>query len=65
MATSIGSKTVFSHPEEGLREENVIGMHAVRGGGVYGEHEIRFISDVEEISLTHRALSRALFAKVL
>ena len=38
-------------------------MHAIRGGGVYGEHEIRFLSDHEEITISHRALSRSLFAR--
>jgi 4-hydroxy-tetrahydrodipicolinate reductase len=37
-------------------------MHSIRGGGVYGEHEIRLISETEEITLSHRALSRDLFA---
>jgi 4-hydroxy-tetrahydrodipicolinate reductase len=35
----------------------------VRGGGVFGEHDIRLISDDEELSIGHRAFSRALFAK--
>ena len=36
---------------------------AVRGGGIFGEHTIRMIGDHEEISITHRAFSRELFAK--
>jgi 4-hydroxy-tetrahydrodipicolinate reductase len=47
---------------QGKRKPNTIGVHAVRGGGVIGEHEIRFISDFEEIKLSHRAFNRALFA---
>jgi len=47
----------------GIREKNEIGMHAIRGGGVFGEHEVRMISDDEEICISHRALSRDLFAK--
>ena len=38
-------------------------VQASRGGGVFGEHTIRFISNEEEVSITHRAFSRALFAK--
>ena len=34
-----------------------------RGGDVIGDHEIRFISDEEIVSIGHRALDRALFAK--
>ncbi len=46
----------------GLRSRNELGIHAVRGGGVVGEHEIRFISDTDEVKLSHRAFSRSLFA---
>ena len=45
------------------RPTNSIGVHSVRGGGVFGEHEIRFIGDHEELYLGHRALSRDLFAQ--
>lgn len=38
-------------------------VHASRGGGVFGEHTIRLISDSEEITISHRAFSRDLFAK--
>jgi 4-hydroxy-tetrahydrodipicolinate reductase len=34
----------------------------VRAGGITGEHEIAFTNDVEEITIGHRALSRAAFA---
>jgi len=35
---------------------------SIRGGGVFGEHEIRFMGSHDEIILTHRASSRGLFA---
>ena len=54
------AKIATSHPE--LRTPGSIGVHAVRGGGVFGEHEVRFISEHEEITVAHRAFSRALFA---
>lgn len=47
----------------GKRKPNTIGINAVRGGGVIGEHEIRFINDDEEIKLSHRAFNRTLFAQ--
>ncbi len=56
-----GSKIVFNR--EGARKPNSIGMHSIRGGGVIGEHQVRFIADEEEVCLSHRAFSRALFAK--
>ena len=48
---------------KGVRKKNSIGIHSVRGGGVFGEHEIRLLSADEEVSISHRAFSRALFAK--
>ena len=45
--------------ERGLRE---IGVHAVRGGTVAGTHELHFFGPDEELVLTHRATSRAIFA---
>lgn len=47
----------------GPRRENEIGMHAVRGGNVFGEHTVSFLGQDEEITITHRALSRDLFGK--
>jgi len=40
-----------------------IGIHAVRGGTVTGEHEVGFYGNGEHIVLTHRAENRALFAQ--
>lgn len=39
-----------------------VAYHAVRGGGVFGEHEVRFLGEAEEVSIGHRAFSRTLFA---
>lgn len=47
----------------GKREKNEIGIHAVRLGGVIGEHEIILDNGVEAITLSHSAHSRSLFAK--
>jgi 4-hydroxy-tetrahydrodipicolinate reductase len=47
---------------DGARQAHELGMHAVRGGGVFGEHEVRFLGEAEEVRLSHRAFSRALFA---
>ncbi|WP_435151897.1 4-hydroxy-tetrahydrodipicolinate reductase [Haladaptatus sp. DFWS20] len=52
------------HGREGdaLRESSEIGVHARRAGGIRGEHEILLANDHEELRLTHRAGSRAVFA---
>ena len=46
----------------GKRKPNTIGIHSIRGGGVIGEHTVRFISANEELSFSHNAFSRSLFA---
>lgn len=40
-----------------------IGVHAVRGGTVAGEHSVMFFGQLEEIELRHRADSREIFAR--
>lgn len=39
-----------------------VSIHAVRAGGITGEHEVTFTNDVEEIRVSHGALNRAAFA---
>lgn len=46
----------------GPRKQDEIGMHALRGGDVIGDHTVFFFGDGERIELTHRASSRDLFA---
>ncbi len=59
-----GLSAVFGrHGKTGERPKDEIGIHAVRGGTVSGEHEIGFYGEAEEILLTHRAENRALFAR--
>lgn len=45
------------------RTTGEIGIHAVRGGTVTGEHEVGFYGSGEQVILTHRAENRALFAQ--
>lgn len=40
-----------------------IGVHALRGGSVAGEHSVHFFGPLEEIELRHRADSRQVFAQ--
>jgi 4-hydroxy-tetrahydrodipicolinate reductase len=47
----------------GARSPDEIGFHALRGGLLAGEHEVRFLGDMDQLSLVHRATDRALFAK--
>jgi len=55
----------FVHGREGkpgARKHDEIGMHALRGGDVVGDHTVYFFGDGERLELTHRASSRDLFA---
>lgn len=47
----------------GERPTGEIGVHALRGGDVVGEHTVFFFADGERIELTHRATSRIIFAR--
>ena len=54
------------HGREGLvgaRPRQEIGVHAVRGGDIVGEHTVFFCGDGERIELTHRAADRKIFAQ--
>ena len=55
---------VAVYGREGLspRHSGEIGIHALRGGAVVGEHRLVFYSAGEEVEVTHRALSRRTFA---
>lgn len=40
-----------------------IGVHALRGGTMAGEHSVHFFGPMEELELRHRADSREIFAR--
>ena len=50
------------HGDVGARPKRVIGMHALRGGDVVGDHTVHFSTVGERLELTHRASSRDTFA---
>lgn len=50
------------HSVRKKRETKEIGIHAVRGGSIIGEHEVIFAGKDELITLSHSAASRELFA---
>jgi 4-hydroxy-tetrahydrodipicolinate reductase len=54
------------HGREGLigaRPGKEIGVHAIRGGDIVGEHTVYFCGEGERIELTHRATDRKIFAQ--
>jgi 4-hydroxy-tetrahydrodipicolinate reductase len=46
----------------GERTSTEIGMHAIRGGDVVGDHTVIFANNGERLELTHKASSRDTFA---
>lgn len=49
--------------ERKKREEKEIGISAVRGGTIVGEHEVFFCGEDEVIEFKHTAYSKSIFAK--
>jgi 4-hydroxy-tetrahydrodipicolinate reductase len=48
--------------QPGARKSDEIGMHALRGGDVIGDHTVHLFGGGERLELTHRATSRDVFA---
>ncbi len=46
----------------GRRARGAIGFHAIRGGGIVGEHQVHFAGPSEVVTLAHSAIDRTLFA---
>ena len=60
-----GDTTHLVHGREGrpgARTAGEIGVHAMRGGDVIGDHTVHLLGDGERLELTHRATSRDVFA---
>jgi 4-hydroxy-tetrahydrodipicolinate reductase len=54
------------HGREGITGERTrteVGMHALRGGDVVGDHTVMFATLGERVELTHKASDRAIFAR--
>ncbi len=47
----------------GARTKREIGVHAIRGGDIVGDHTVLFAGDGERVELMHKASSRMTFAK--
>ncbi len=51
------------HSVNKARSKNEIGISAIRGGNIVGEHSAMFISDEEILTISHSAQTRDVFAK--
>ncbi len=64
-ALRLKPEDALMHGREGItgeRPQGQIGVHAVRGGDVVGEHTVIYAGDGERLELIHRASSRDVFA---
>lgn len=58
-------KEALRHGREGIvgeRTNSEIGIHAIRGGDIVGDHTVIFAANGERVELTHKASSRETFA---
>jgi 4-hydroxy-tetrahydrodipicolinate reductase len=53
---------VYGREGRAARKEGEIGIHALRGGAVVGEHRVIYYGVGEEVEVVHRVLSRRTFA---
>lgn len=61
----VQSEKFYTYGREGIvgkRQPNEIGIHAIRGGNIVGEHQVIFAGTDETINLTHQATDRGVFA---
>ncbi len=57
-----GEKVYGRHGNTGERESGTVGVHAVRGGDVIGEHHLYFLGEGERLTISHIATDRKVFA---
>jgi 4-hydroxy-tetrahydrodipicolinate reductase len=58
--------SALRHGREGItgeRKPTEVGVHALRGGDVVGDHTVMFAALGERLELTHKASDRAIFAR--
>lgn len=54
--------TYGRHGSQTKRSRSEIGIHAVRGGNIVGDHDVLFIAPQEIVTISHSAQTRAVFA---
>lgn len=47
---------------DSMRKSGEIGIHAIRGGSIAGEHEVSFIGSSETVTISHSAANKGVFA---
>lgn len=62
----VQTEKYYTYGREGIvgkRDKNEIGIHAVRGGNIVGEHDVIFAGNFETITISHQATDRSVFAE--
>jgi len=60
------SRDVLRHGrvgQVGARPQSEVGVHAVRGGSIVGDHQVLFAGPQERLTLSHQAEDRSIFAR--
>ncbi|MDR0929635.1 MAG: 4-hydroxy-tetrahydrodipicolinate reductase [Oscillospiraceae bacterium] len=57
-----GGQRPIAHGRQGARNPGEIGLHALRGGTTFGEHQVIFFAPMERLSIAHSAEDRRVFA---
>lgn len=63
---TVSNKFSYTYDRHNLsqpRKSNEIGIHAIRGGSIVGDHTVFFAGSEEVLEITHRARSRNVFAQ--
>ncbi|MFH5834786.1 4-hydroxy-tetrahydrodipicolinate reductase [Proteiniclasticum sp. C24MP] len=62
-AGGVPHERVYGREGVSPRKKGELGIHAVRGGSIVGEHTVLFALESESLELVHRGESRMLFAR--
>jgi 4-hydroxy-tetrahydrodipicolinate reductase len=57
------ANAIFDRYNKGPRKKDDIAFSSIRGGGIFGEHEVIFAGEDELVTIEHKALSRRAFAE--
>lgn len=60
---TVGGRIVVSRCGYGAKEDGDIGVHSLRMGNVFGQHEVRINTGDEVLEFKHEALSRNVYAR--
>jgi 4-hydroxy-tetrahydrodipicolinate reductase len=63
VVAATGYEPVYGRSGLQPRKPNEVGVHAIRGGTIVGEHDVMYCGEDEIITLKHSAHSKKVFAK--